>query len=234
MLIVTTLCRSPPLSFSWLGTWRSSYLGIPKKDQSRIDCSGLFSDTIHRPFLCAHTPVEPFVQTIPAKNNIARLSALSPEDFASDWANKPFILTNTVTKWPVYMNWSAEALLEKFGDVEFRAEAVDWPLHTYVDYMNDNSDESPLYLFDRSFVEKMEIQAGEKEGIGEYWAPECFGEDLFSVLDNDRPDHRWLIVGPARSGSTFHKDPNATRQVQWGTSNAILWLTGVIVLGTQS
>ena len=115
------------------------------------------------------------------------------------------------------MNWSAEALLKQFGDAEFRAEAVDWPLRTYVDYMNDNSDESPLYLFDRSFVEKMEIHVGEKTGKGEYWAPECFGQDLFSVLDTDRPDNRWLIVGPARSGSTFHKDPNATRQVQLGT-----------------
>lgn len=29
-----------------------------------------------------------------------------------------------------------------------------------------------------------------------------------SVLDADRPDWRWLIIGPARSGSAFHVDPN--------------------------
>ena len=206
-----TLCRSPPSSFLWLGTWRSSYLGIPKKCQSRVDCSGLFSDILHRPFLCAHTPLEPYLLNIPARNTIPRLSALSPERFASEWVKKPFILTDTVTKWPVFIDWSAEALLGKFGDVEFRAEAVDWPLHTYVDYVNNNSDESPLYLFDHSFVEKMGIRVGEKAGEGEYWTPECFGDDLFSVLDDHRPDNRWLIVGPARSGSTFHKDPNATR-----------------------
>lgn len=40
--------------------------------------------------------------------------------------------------------------------------------------------------------------------------PEVFSEDLFSILGASRPDHRWLIVGPARSGSTFHQDPNAT------------------------
>ena len=151
------------------------------------------------------------MRDIPAKNTIPRVSNLSHDDFANDWVNSPFILTEPVTKWPVFMDWSAEALLKKFRDIKFRAEAVDWPLHTYVDYMNDSSDESPLYLFDRSFVEKMGIQVGEREGDGEYWTPECFGEDLFSVLGDERPDSRWLIVGPARSGSTFHKDPNATR-----------------------
>ncbi|QRW26964.1 F-box and JmjC domain protein [Rhizoctonia solani] len=29
-------------------------------------------------------------------------------------------------------------------------------------------------------------------------------------MGDKRPDYRWLIVGPAKSGSTFHKDPNAT------------------------
>lgn len=43
-----------------------------------------------------------------------------------------------------------------------------------------------------------------------YWPPECFGKDLFELLGEERPAHRWLIVGPKRSGSTFHKDPNGT------------------------
>lgn len=99
--------------------------------------------------------------------------------------------------------------LKKFDDTVFRAEAVDWPLRLYIEYMNDNQDESPLYLFDRSFVEKTGIVVGRKKS-GDYWPPECFGEDYFSVLGHQRPDRRWLIVGPTRSGSTFHKDPNAT------------------------
>ena len=41
--------------------------------------------------------------------------------------------------------------------------------------------------------------------------PQQFAEDLFSVLgESGRPDYRWLIMGPARSGASFHKDPNAT------------------------
>ena len=128
--------------------------------------------------------------------------------FRNEWTDRPFILSDPVREWPIYQEWSTEAMLEKYGDVVFRAEAVSWPLKTYVEYMNDNQDESPLYLFDRSFVEKTDIRVGRG---GQYWAPDCFGEDLFSVLDEERPDSRWLIVGPEKSGSTFHKDPNATR-----------------------
>jgi len=76
--------------------------------------------------------------------------------------------------------------------------------------MEASSDESPLYLFDRSFVEKMDLKVGRDHEDASYWIPDCFGEDLFAVLGNDRPDSRWLIIGPERSGSTFHKDPNAT------------------------
>jgi hypothetical protein len=76
--------------------------------------------------------------------------------------------------------------------------------------MRNSSDESPLYLFDRGFVEKMNLQIGRNQESPSYWIPECFGEDLFAVLGDQRPDNKWLIIGPARSGSTYHKDPNAT------------------------
>lgn len=72
--------------------------------------------------------------------------------------------------------------------------------------MNNTTDESPLYLFDRSFVEKMDLSSSEPA----YTPPPCFGTDLFSVLSTSRPDDKWLILGPRGSGSTYHKDPNAT------------------------
>jgi hypothetical protein len=48
-----------------------------------------------------------------------------------------------------------------------------------------------------------------------YWDPERddeeVGHDLFRMLDEGRrPDHTWMIVGPKRSGSVFHIDPNGT------------------------
>jgi hypothetical protein len=165
---------------------------------------------LHRPFLCAHTSLTPYTSNIPLKNSISRLQDLSPAEFSENWSDKPFILTKPVREWPVYKSWYTDALLEQYGDVKFRAEAVDWSLKTYVEYMRNNSDESPLYLFDRSFVEKMNLTIGKSQESPSYWIPECFGEDLFAVLGDKRPDDKWLIVGPARSGSTYHKDPNAT------------------------
>lgn len=165
---------------------------------------------LHRPFLCAHTSLTPYTSNIPLKNSISRLQDLSPAEFLENWSNKPFILTKPVREWPVYKSWYTDALLEQYGDVKFRAEAVDWSLKTYVEYMRNNSDESPLYLFDRSFVEKMNLTIGKSQESPSYWIPECFGKDLFAVLGDKRPDDKWLIVGPARSGSTYHKDPNAT------------------------
>lgn len=214
--------RSPPLSFEWRGTWRSTYLNLPDSYTSHVSCANLFSDALYRPFQCAHTPLEPYTTNIPPQNAIPRLADLTPEEFAASWTDKPFVLTSPVKHWPIYRTWTTASLLKKYGRIAFRAEAVDWPLETYVSYMHHNTDESPLYLFDRSFAEKMSLTADQPPSAAEdnkpsaedtpaaYWPPTCFGEDLFAVLGNDRPDSRWLIMGPARSGSTFHKDPNGT------------------------
>ncbi|KAI9720386.1 MAG: hypothetical protein M1812_002892 [Candelaria pacifica] len=198
-----------PTSMTWQGTWRSTYLRVEASQTSRVCCTNLFSDVLHRPFFCANVPITPYTVNIPTGNAITQLPNLTPAEFSANWTDKPFILTEPVREWPVYKDWSTKALLEKYGHVKFRAEAVDWPLSDYVQYMQNNTDESPLYLFDRAFVEKMRLKVGRADH-GEYWAPECFGEDLFGVLGDQRPDSRWLIVGPERSGSTFHKDPNAT------------------------
>jgi hypothetical protein len=54
---------------------------------------------------------------------------------------------------------------------------------------------------------------------------QIFGDDLFSFLPaNSRPDWRWLIAGPARSGSTFHVDPNATSAWNAVVSGSKRWV----------
>lgn len=197
--------RSSPSSFTWQDTWRSTFLSQPSSREPRVNCSNLFSDVLHRPFYCAHVSLSHYALDIPPVNQIERLFDLSVDQYEAAWFDKPFILTSPVKTWPVYRSWSLSYLLDKYASLRFRAESVDWLLSTYVDYMNTNRDEAPLYLFDSEFVEKMRLSPGK-----DYTPPSCFGTDLFSVLGEQRPDHRWLIIGPARSGSTFHKDPNAT------------------------
>jgi hypothetical protein len=207
-----TIGRRPQQSFNWRGTWRSTYLDL-RSIPASIDCSNLFSDALYRPFQCAYIDLASYVENIPFKNLIPRLADLSEEDFFTTWTDRPFILTSPVKQWPVFQSWSEDALLAKYGNTTFRAEAVDWPLNKYISYMNNNADESPLYLFDRAFVDKMDLKVGSSSTLNQeadYWPPDCFGEDLFTLLGDQRPDSRWLIIGPERSGSTFHKDPNAT------------------------
>ncbi|KAK3675654.1 hypothetical protein LTR78_004295 [Recurvomyces mirabilis] len=204
LLRVGSTCRALHAFTRSEELWRALFV--------EINCSHLFSDVLHRPYFCAHVPLSPFAENIPRQNQVARLDDLSAEDFAETWVNKPFILTSPVKQWPVYKTWSISYLLEKYADVRFRAESVYWPLHTYLSYMSNSHDESPFYLFDRSFAEKMSliVSTDPDEPGADYWPPTCFGTDLFTLLGPARPDHRWLIVGPERSGSTFHKDPNAT------------------------
>jgi cupin-like protein len=152
------------------------------------------------------------------------LRDLSYDEFSLEWSNRPFILTEPVREWPIFGKWTTKSLLRRYKNVIFRAEAVDWKLDKYVQYMENNKDESPLYLFDRSFVEKMGLHVGKSEKNASYWAPECFGDDLFDLLGSQRPDSRWLIIGPARSGSTFHKDPNATSAWNAVITGSKYWL----------
>lgn len=74
----------------------------------------------------------------------------------------------------------------------------------YATYMARQADDMPLYLFDKDFAARCPALAAD------YTVPAIFEEDLFSMLGAARPDHRWLIVGAQRSGSSFHIDPNAT------------------------
>ncbi|KAF3762430.1 hypothetical protein M406DRAFT_99040 [Cryphonectria parasitica EP155] len=209
--------------FEWKGTWRSTLLGLPSDKQAKVDCSTVFSDVLHRPFVCSQISLNRFYSKIPRSNEMKRFKDLTYDEFAEKWSDTPFILTDCVRSWPVCQQWNMQCLLRTCADVKFRAEAVDWPFSTYYDYMTNSQDESPLYLFDKAFAEKMKITVGKHEGAA-YWKPDCFGPDLFELLGSERPAHRWLIIGPAKSGSTFHKDPNATSAWNAVIQGAKYWI----------
>ncbi|PWY97409.1 Clavaminate synthase-like protein [Testicularia cyperi] len=83
-------------------------------------------------------------------------------------------------------------------------------------------DESPFYLFDATFSDDphaslewrvpkffQQISATPTDSTSNHDAS-AVRSDLFSLLGPLRPDNRWIIAGPARSGSGWHKDPNGT------------------------
>lgn len=196
------LFRSPisKLPFTWRGSWRRTYLSLPPSKEVLIPAPNLFSDTLYRPFHMSQITLNPYSSRIPSQNSILCFPSITAEDFNSKYSTTPFILTSPVKNWPCYKDWTIASLVSKYTDIRFRAENVDWRLGDYYDYMQDQNDESPLYLFDRAFVEKTN---GEMEGG--FVTPKCFGKDYFEVLGDERPDRRWMILGPKKSGSTFHK-----------------------------
>jgi hypothetical protein len=76
----------------------------------------------------------------------------------------------------------------------------------YIHYMRNNKDEDPLYLFDGDFADAAPPLAHD------YKILDYFKEDFFeSCLElKDRPNFRWLVIGPSRSGSAWHMDPYLT------------------------
>lgn len=83
-------------------------------------------------------------------------------------------------------------------------------------------DESPFYLFDASFADDPHASlewrvpkffqqiSSTPADVSSHHDASAVRSDLFSLLGLLRPDHRWIIAGPARSGSGWHKDPNGT------------------------
>ncbi|ETW04696.1 hypothetical protein, variant [Aphanomyces invadans] len=105
-----------------------------------------------------------------------------------------------------------EKLVARFGDILCRVThnldvkaAVRMTLSDFAAYAAAQHDDSPLYIFDPHFGASMPSL------LSDYVIPNVFNEDLLAVLPLEmRPDFRWLVVGPARSGASWHVDPAKT------------------------
>ena len=103
------------------------------------------------------------------------------------------------------------------GGAENRGSAADLvPEHTRI--TPDAS--TPIYISENpgspcdDLSGKQQYQASTIPSImfSEYQIPPYFEADLFSLTGGRRPPHRWIIMGPARSGSGIHIDPREYRQ----------------------
>ena len=203
----------------------------------------LHSDVLFQPPHCASFDPRPLYLTPSFTSNIARLPGvgLSPADLPLE----PVILTGLMDNWPAMSpttrRWTLADLAKRFPDQKFRAEATLTTLPDYEGYHERcELDESPLYLFDSDYVAKTKTELD--AGLGaDYQVPRCFREDFFDVMGDERPDYRWLvscwtgscccsaddlsqIVGPTRSGSTWHQDPNGTSAWNAVTVGQKAWL----------
>eukprot|EP00043_Microstomoeca_roanoka_P018208 m.193555 g.193555 ORF g.193555 m.193555 type:complete len:530 (-) comp16783_c0_seq4:266-1855(-) len=140
------------------------------------------------------------------ENETMERVVLSASDFYSHFQqrSKPVILKGLAKDWPAFSTWPNRKISEITGGTAFKAGPFNVTLEALFKYSQQQHDQRPLYIFDKDFVKRCP-QLGE-----DYKVPEHFQEDLFSVLGDKRPHYRWLIAGPTKSGSTWHKDPNST------------------------
>ncbi|KAG1656500.1 hypothetical protein FOA52_012500 [Chlamydomonas sp. UWO 241] len=147
----------------------------------------------------------------PPQVPIIDAASTTPDKFAAlfDAQCRPALLRGAIAGWPVG-EWTFERLVQEHGGVELSVSRptggrAPMALRDYVDYMQRQADEEPLYVFDAGFVEA----APKLRTL--YDTPALFPEDHFALLGEDaRPIYRWLVAGPARAGAAWHVDPTLT------------------------
>ncbi|KNE60331.1 hypothetical protein AMAG_05728 [Allomyces macrogynus ATCC 38327] len=220
--------------------WRHTYIHLVTGEsvaaiQARtpaapIQIPHFYSDLLFHPHLYASVPLTHLVDMLEACTAAGvvvpwdTVTAPTPEAFIDQYErpNTPCLLRGCMTSWRAMKEWDWDALVTQFGQVPLRAEAVDMALAEYLAYMRASPpDEALVYLFDKDYPKQGDRGAQLAQGFS---VPPYFAADLFSVLGETRPDFSWLIVGPTRSGSTHHKDPNATSAWNAVVRGAKLWI----------
>ena len=188
----------------FISNWRCTYIHslthqVPS--QKFLKVQGMFSDHLFTSWRCASVPLNDLCGI--SRDTIPRISSMTKEEFLTTYSKAPFILTDAVSHWPAISKWTMDYFVNQYGSQVLKAEAFDVTFKNYAAYASQCQEESPLYLFDKGFANGTDLEK-------DYQVPAIF-QDFFDLLGKDRPDYRWLIIGPRRSGSTFHIDPNGSK-----------------------
>eukprot|EP01064_Diplonema_japonicum_P031041 TRINITY_DN5437_c0_g1_i1.p1 TRINITY_DN5437_c0_g1~~TRINITY_DN5437_c0_g1_i1.p1 ORF type:complete len:442 (+),score=60.96 TRINITY_DN5437_c0_g1_i1:90-1415(+) len=158
------------------------------------------------------------VRAIPLKGlRVPEVSAndITKEEFFKEFdsQNKPVVITNAVEAWG-WNEWTKDGLLTRHKNTVFKTNGVTTAGKTlrmtfkqYTEYCKYawGRGEKPMYIFDNKFEERA------KDLTNDYSIPPYFQTDLFdSMTQKDRPDYKWLLIGPEGSGAPFHTDPHQT------------------------
>eukprot|EP00742_Colponemidia_sp_Colp-10_P012231 GILJ01013698.1.p1 GENE.GILJ01013698.1~~GILJ01013698.1.p1 ORF type:complete len:856 (+),score=115.33 GILJ01013698.1:2-2569(+) len=196
---------------SWQWTALKS-LGKPSKPR-RVVLRGFASDFLYRQWYRCNMDLSAF--HCPCET-IARIPSrdVNYETFVEKYesVSRPVLFTDTTTGWSAHKNWTLDKLVEAYGGLEFKiaprpssdAAPRSLQLWRFVQYLRGQHDEDPMVLADRHFGETAPSL------LKDYVVSSYFPQDFFSVLDDQRPDYRWLVIGPQRSGTGWHVDPIQT------------------------
>lgn len=213
-------------------TWKDTYIimfnNAKKKENKKehlfyspLKVEGIYSSLLHRSWSCSTCD---FLSAFPGfytNDNISKRDAseLSIIDFVNQYEipNIPVVITNAVNEWPAFTKWTRHNLVTSCRDALFRAtsatapESASFTMEQYFNYsQNTIGEEAPLYLFERNFINLNETFKTDYTVPTYFQSSNVHRTDLFQVFEKQRPDYQWLIVGPKRSGSIFHIDPNQT------------------------
>jgi histone arginine demethylase JMJD6 len=154
--------------------------------------------------------------------------------------NIPVVITGAMDHWSAMEDWTVTKLAYRYRHEKFKVgedddgNSVFMGFKYYLHYaLRDNqgavTDDSPLYIFDPGFGKRKLHHSyrrkEEKESkhrydpassqapchlVDDFEVPKYFREDLFQLVGSRRPPFRWIVIGPARSGTGIHTDPLGT------------------------
>ena len=109
---------------------------------------------------------------------------------------------NVKKKNDIQTSFSIKNLLAKCSESYFRLDDNHTGrirLKHFYQYMKNNQDNAPLYIFDSQFAQGAD--ENRKSLSNDYIVPPLLSsDDLFSIVDKKRPPWQWLLIGSARSG----------------------------------
>ncbi|CAD8051350.1 unnamed protein product [Paramecium sonneborni] len=132
-------------------------------------------------------------------------NSLSLQEFQIKYDSKiPIVIKGLDIDWD---NWNWNYLIQNYSEYYFRCAIDDdgnylkLKFDQYIQYLRDNDDYNPFYIFDGDIPENM---------LNQYKIPYLFPQDYLSYLKQKRPQYRWILCGPKKSGSMIHVDPYET------------------------
>jgi hypothetical protein len=211
--------HNQPLTFVPNGKWKDSYCQQVHASASiaphvPLPIKGVYSDTFYRSYLCRSFQLQPEWLKVETVTRIPH-DSVTADEFVEQFErpNVPVVLAGATKSWPAIQQWSPDYLQTICGaDTCFRATSGAAPLpasmtlNNYFTYCQSTVEEAPLYLFDRTFAQRcpqlLQDYFPALEKSCPMFGPKAkHGHDLFGLLGSGkRPDHRWIIMGPPRSG----------------------------------